>query len=406
MNWSFRMHTSISYDVIKQQQSNITEVLPGERAVSIRWDDGHVSRFHWIWLRHNCRCDKCWNNQGEQTRQVVVDIPQDIAPASAMVDNQGRLVITWAPDGHVTDYAPGWLRAHCYSALERNKRRHRPTLWDSGFASSMPIFDRADVQVGNLGNLQLLERLRDYGVARMRGAALTTDEIERLAELIGFVRETNYGRFLDVITKPSAKILAYTSEYLSVHTDDPYRDLPPAFGMFHCLSADSTGGDSILVDGFKIAETLRKEHPEAFDILSRIPQQYSRYHEDDVDFRYEARMISTDYWAEVSGFRYADRPLAPLDIEEDYVEAFYDAFRKLTALTRRSEFEIRFRLVPGDVLLFDNHRVLHGRTGLSGGRHLRTCYFEREVFRSRLRVLGRKFGHADYNLTLAGGAMP
>ena len=389
----------------KRRSAIPREVTAGERAVTVAWDDGHASRFHWLWLRHNCRCDKCWNKLGDQTLQVVVNIPQDIVPKSTSLDDEGRLVLAWPQDDHVTVYEAGWLRAHCYSAEERRKRRHTPTLWDANYVKDLPVFERGDIEVGNLGNLQVLEQLRDYGIARIKGAAPVPDEIERLAELIGYIRETNYGRFLDVVTKPSPKILAYTPEYLSVHSDDPYRDLPPGFGIFHCIEADSVGGDSILVDGFKVADALRKENPGAFEILSRVPQQYSRYHEDDVDFRYEARMISIDYWGEISGFRYADRPIAPLDIQEELVEPFYDAFRKLSELTRRPEFEIRFRLTPGDVLLFDNHRVLHGRSGISGRRHLRTCYFEREVFRSRLRILGRQFGRGDYGLTMAGGAM-
>jgi len=43
-------------------------------------------------------------------------------------------------------------------------------------------------------------------------------------------------------------------------------------------------------------------------------------------------------------------------------------------------------------VVFDNRRVLHGRTEFepNGHRHLRGCYVDRTEFQSRLRVLARE----------------
>jgi gamma-butyrobetaine dioxygenase len=42
--------------------------------------------------------------------------------------------------------------------------------------------------------------------------------------------------------------------------------------------------------------------------------------------------------------------------------------------------------------MVDNRRVMHGRTGFSGGgaRHLQSCYIERDELVSRLTVLERR----------------
>ena len=39
--------------------------------------------------------------------------------------------------------------------------------------------------------------------------------------------------------------------------------------MFHCIDYNGTGGESIYVDGFFVAQELKMKDPEAYDFLSR-----------------------------------------------------------------------------------------------------------------------------------------
>lgn len=62
----------------------------------------------------------------------------------------------------------------------------------------------------------------------------------------------------------------------------------------------------------------------------------------------------------------------PLDIECDKVEAFYAAYRKLVQIIN-NEPDLHFWLRPeeGNLVSFDNRRILHARTQFSNGnRHL------------------------------------
>ena len=55
---------------------------------------------------------------------------------------------------------------------------------------------------------------------------------------------------------------------------------------------------------------------------------------------------------------------------------------------------IASKLQPGDVMMFDNHRLLHGRTAYDsneGMRHLQGCYLEFDATDGKLRHLARKF---------------
>ena len=50
--------------------------------------------------------------------------------------------------------------------------------------------------------------------------------------------------------------------------------IPTGLQALHCLHRSGTGGLSILVDGFKLAEEIRRSNPEHFYILSSIPLPY------------------------------------------------------------------------------------------------------------------------------------
>lgn len=96
-----------------------------DRALRVRRDDGHVSEFHYIWLRDNCACPACRHPGNGQRLFDSADLPVDIRPERAATDPEGRLMVAWAPDGHQSRYQAGWLRSHCYSNAERAARRRR-----------------------------------------------------------------------------------------------------------------------------------------------------------------------------------------------------------------------------------------------------------------------------------------
>ena len=160
------------------------------------------------------------------------------------------------------------------------------------------------------------------------------------------------------------------------HTDQSCRHAPLGLQTFHCLRTGGTGGETVLADAFEIARVFRETEPEAFEVLSTVPHQFYRYVEGRAAYYSEACIISVDYFGEVTGFRYANRQTSsPLDMPEHLVKPVHDALRKLSALMRDPAFEIKFLLKPGDMMIFDNQRLIHGRThydDTSGARHLRT----------------------------------
>ena len=66
---------------------------------------------------------------------------------------------------------------------------------------------------------------------------------------------------------------AYTNLAIGAHTDSTYFTDPVGLQLFHLLKHDGEGGNTLLVDGFQLADTMRRKHPKHFEVLStfRVP---------------------------------------------------------------------------------------------------------------------------------------
>ena len=382
-----------------------------ERGFEIKWADGHESVFHYVWLRFNCACQACGDLDSGIGTVMMADIPEDVSPRDARIDDGGKLYVVWDYDGHESRFEPGWLRAHCYSKTARLARRHRPKLWDASFIDRLPSFDYQQIVDDDSARLEAFEHLRDHGFARMRGAPLTLRTLKGFADLFGHrITSDSLGPYSDIKTRRKKRFFTDVPAPIPKHTDQCYRHTPLGINFFHCLKTGGVGGESVLADAFEIARVLRETEPKAFELLSTVPIQFYRYIEGLAAYYTEACVISVDYFGEVAGFRYSNRQTtAPLDLPAELVEAMHDAQRKLSVLMRHADFEIRFMLEPGDILAYDNQRVIHGRALYDdslGGRHLRSVEVSREEFHNRLRLLMAKLKRPDArSLSLARGAL-
>ena len=114
--------------------------------------------------------------------------------------------------------------------------------------------------------------MRRYGFAVMTDVPTEPGTLCKVAELFGYVRETNYGRWFEVRAEVNPNNLAYTNLGLQAHTDNPYRDPVPTLQILACLENTVEGGDSIVVDGFKVAERLKAEEPGGLRAAQRPPR--------------------------------------------------------------------------------------------------------------------------------------
>jgi gamma-butyrobetaine dioxygenase len=363
------------------------------RELTVTWTDCSRFAFHAIWLRDNCPCPECRHETSGQRLLDTASIPRDIAIQSADISSVDSIAITWE-GGHVSSFALAWLRGHAFPEAERDGGAGQ-TLWDAGIAERLPESAYRDVTTSDAALRDWLAAADRYGFAVLHGVPTDPGQILKVVELFGYVRETNYGRLFDVQSVVNPSNLAFTGLALGAHTDNPYRDPTPSLQLLHCLSSSASGGENTLVDGFRVAEELRRTAPEVFELLARQPVRFT-YRDGAIELTTVTPLISVAPWGEVTAVHFNNRSKAPLRTDPALVEPFYDAHRAFARLLADARFEIRLALAPGDLLIMDNLRVLHGRTGFSaaGSRHLQGCYADRDGLRSRLAVLSRAASEA------------
>jgi gamma-butyrobetaine dioxygenase len=162
--------------------------------------------------------------------------------------------------------------------------------------------------------------------------------------------------------------------------------------FLHCLVNDATGGESVFVDGFAIAEAMRREAPDAFRVLTTTPMAFWN-RDQRTDYRWQAPILALAADGEIEEVRFANFLRGPIDAPESEMAEIYAALRRFQAMTRDPRFFIERRLKPGDMWAFDNRRVLHARRAFdpsSGARHLQGAYVDRDEISSRWRVLRRE----------------
>ena len=355
------------------------------------WGDGTAATFHHLWLRDNCACRQC---RHPDTLERILDpltVPPDLDATSVSITDAGGLRVDWSPEGHVSDYDPDWLRAHCHVENDGSPCEPVPATWGAELSKSMPGADYDAVTGSDSGLLRWLRFLRDSGVAVLRGTPREPLSVLALAGLIGPARATNFGEYFDVASKPEPTSNAYTALGLLCHTDLPNWERPPDYQLLHCLENDADGGDSILVDGFHAAETLRLREPAAFRLLSQSPIDF-RFEDRESDIRFRAPTIGLDEVGTVTEVRFNFAVMDAIDAPAGQMGALCRALRAFAAVIRNPALECRYRLRPGELLVFDNRRVLHGRAAFdpsTGRRHLQGCYVDRDQLLSRIRVLER-----------------
>lgn len=383
------------------------KVAPTAGGLTVTWTDGHESFFHAAWLRDCCYCDACGDCYSSNRYVVPSDIPDGIAVSTAEIRTDGTLSVTWSPDGHQSSYSPDWLRQHCYDDASRAARRHRPTLWDARLTADLPEVDFATLEAQDDARLSFYRNIRDLGFAVVRGGPSDPGSVETVAELIGGMTVSAYGAIFDLAPKSPIPTLGNTQRPVPPHTDEPFRYAPPGIMVLGCVRPASVGGDTVLVDGFNLAEWMRQHDPDAFVVLTENAQSFVRRHDGSLDQRCRGRTFALDDEGTVVGVRIHTRSAGPLDLPTDRMEPFLAAHRALCQRMMDENAQLRLRLDAGDFAVFDNARVLHSRTAFADtNRFLQICGVGRESFHERLRLLAARLGFEDEaNMVLAMGTV-
>ena len=349
-------------------------------------------RFHAIWLRDNAWDPETRSAINGQRLLTLADIPRDTRIAKAVVKGP-NLTLTFLPEQKDVDYDIGWLLQHAY---DTTRGQHAGWIspdtetWDSGLMQNVPESRFDDVSRDPSQLRAWLEQVVRYGFGKLTHGPVTDGALMKVVDLFGHVRETNYGRHFEVRTEVNPTNLAYTGLGLQAHTDNPYRDPVPTVQVLYCLESSAAGGDNMVVDGFKVAQRLKAENEDWFNVLSRYCARFEYAGDAQVRLQSRRPMIELAPDGELIGVRFNNRSTAALtDVPFDQMPLYYAAYRRMGEIIDDPAMEVSFRLEPGESFLVDNTRVLHARKGYSGSgtRWLQGCYADMDGLRSTLAVL-------------------
>ncbi len=361
---------------------------PAPEGCEITWrEGGNSDLFPWLWLRENCPCPACYNAKTHQREVFTAELPSDIVGDEvAVVDDGAGLRIAWSHGGHESRYDAAFL--HDLRRPRNGAAGPTRRLWDASVADELPAQPRAAVMAEDGAGLRAcLEAIERFGFCYVREVPPTLEDTRAVVERVGYIRESIFGGLWSF----SAEAMehsdsAYSTQALRPHTDGTYSLDAPGLQVFHCLEYEGTGGESILVDGFRIADELRRNDPAAFRTLASVPVT-GRYIEPGVHLEATRPVFRLGPDGELLQVTFNNYDRAPFRLPDDEMAAFYHALRGFEALANDPALQLKRLLRQDEVLFIDNWRVMHARAAYSGKRRMSGCYVNREDFESKLRVL-------------------
>jgi hypothetical protein len=208
-------------------KGEITSV--GEDTLSVKWsNEPHTSSsYSYLWLRDNCPCPQCVHPSSRQKLHSSADVPLDIKPTDIkIIDDEAE--ITWNQSlrhgkdtsTHISRFPLEFLQRY-QSNLSSEKFRFnhiRPKTWSSEeYKLDWVSYDQ--YMNTDEGLHTVVQRLYNTGLVFLKDVPLKDESVTEVAERIGPIQETFYGRDFDVKNVAKSINIAYTSLYLGFHMD-------------------------------------------------------------------------------------------------------------------------------------------------------------------------------------------
>ncbi|KAI1111734.1 Clavaminate synthase-like protein [Nemania sp. NC0429] len=349
---------------------------------------------HRSWLRDACTCARCVDPSSGQKRFASTDVPDDLR-ISALATVDGKLEVMWEDD-----FLTGGTHRSTYPrVLWRNIPTWRrgilntqqiPILWNRELLGQVePYYSFRSFFEDQSVYLSAMKALCEYGLIFLRDVPSSEKTVKEIATQIGVIQNTFYGTTWDVVSKPNAENVAYTNSYLGLHQDLLYMNNVPRIQILHCLQNTCSGGESLFGDSFLAKSLLRKYHPQYNAALVSRGVVYA-YNKGGHMYEQLRPTFSR------KGVWWSPPFQSPFQADDLSAKAMavYSQWREGTRLLRdiiEDEANVyEYKMQAGDCVIFDNHRILHGRRAFdtsSGDRWLKGAYVDSDSFLSKVASL-------------------
>lgn len=401
-------------------------------------------------LRDMCQCRSCVDQSTRQKLFYTPDIPENIK-ARTVSTSRETVSVTWENDVH--GYEPDHETVISMDALRRIIRTASPTpvqaplarsLWDSQmYDRDTCDLDYESYMTDETVLFKAVKQLHTHGLLFVQNVPEDEESVVRLAERIGPLKTTFYGKTWDVRSVPDAKNVAYTSQNLGFHMDLMYMEQPPHLQLLHCIRSSSKGGASLFTDSYKAVDEIARTDVESYNTLAKLKVPYHYDHES--HYYRQARSVVENQTLRVGPFRVRNwidivkrrakgpDPLSdstPIDMLASVAwsppfqapfalpdtmltkgapatrynqcsQRWHKAAQVFNRMIHRPEAIYERLMKPGECVIFDNRRVLHARSAfdvddVGKERWLRGAYIDKDPYVSKLKLLREKFEGAEH----------
>ena len=345
-------------------------------------------RFHYIWLRDNCLCPQCRHPTSFQKLYDMSDRTSPPEPLS-VEEQDGELRITWNEDpAHLSKFPVSWLLSHAYDnrddyikVEQEIEDSRKEILWDKTWIEEhLSLLSEVLTFDSNLW----LERIYTLGFAVLRN--IDFNDLESTLSSIGPIYKSDHGLFSTIKAQAKSNDLGLTGHALSLHTDYPYWHTPNLLSCLYCAKNEALGGESVMVDGFRVATDFRQEHPHLFNILSQTPIQFQQFY---TQWQYyycrTQPILELDKFGKLARINFAHSHSYNWKLPFDQMEQFYAAYTTFFQYLKNPVYQYCFRLKPRELLLMNNARILHGRQAFEGNRHMEVACISWDFLNARER---------------------
>jgi len=355
--------------------------------LNILWSDDSLSCFPWLWLRDHSESEVDLHPDSKQRQIDIFTSTFNNSVSKVSLDKDSKhILIKWA-DNFESSLSFKLLQSAAKPSLPQSNAMNFSNFWNT--PSEIKNFPEMSYEelMSDGGIKKWLNHIQRVGFVLVTETPTDPEVTKQLMERMAYIRNSIFGGFSvwdNMLDSPDDT--AFTSLAIEPHTDGTYVHDAPGLQTLHCIKKDSIGGENQLIDGLAIAEKMKNEYLDAFNILCNvnIPGRYIKTGTYLEAHRPLFRVNNNDEVIQVS-FNNHDR--APFRLEDDQMNKFYNAYKIFHNLANDSVRQFEFMLEPGKVLTFDNWRLLHARSSLTGYRQLCGGYHNREDFESKLRSI-------------------
>ncbi|KAI1451650.1 Clavaminate synthase-like protein [Annulohypoxylon moriforme] len=365
-------------------------VFVKEKRKSVKFLDRH-------WLRDSCDCNICVDPDSGQKNFGTCEVPTKLPIAEASITADGGLDIVWENDflsqgNHVSHYSALQLLGSSDRRKKTAIQVPKWTLWDKDiYEQDRLTIDYDEWMAGEGGFISGLHQLNSHGLVFLRNVPSSEQSVVSIANQIGNIQETFYGRTWDVRSKPNAENVAYTNSFLGLHQDLLYLDNTPRIQLLHCLENTCEGGDSLFSDAARASSLARIAPDRIHEYLCSRDLRYS-YKKHGHYYENSHSILNKDsptvFWS--PPFQSNEQIMPTTKPYYPFYRQWLDAANKFRHLLEDEQWMYQYKMQPGECVIFDNLRVLHGRKQFdtaTGSRHLKGTYIANDTFWSKLQTL-------------------